>query len=40
MEDLEVFIERSKEIEIGVFGRELDKYSISESGGLSFKRSA
>jgi len=37
MEDLEVFIERSKEIEIGVFGRELDKYSISESGGLSLR---
>lgn len=37
MEDLEVFIERSKEIEIGVFGGEIDKYSISESGGLSLR---
>lgn len=37
MEDLEVFIEKSKEIEIGIFSGEIDKYSISESGGLSLR---
>ncbi len=37
MEDLEVFIQRSKETEIGVFNGEIDKYSISESGGLSLR---
>ncbi|MBU5426087.1 TldD/PmbA family protein [Tissierella pigra] len=37
MEDLEVYIENSKEIEIKVFNGEIDKYSISESGGLSLR---
>lgn len=37
MEDLEVYIESSKQIEIKVFNGEIDKYSISESGGLSLR---
>lgn len=37
MNDLEVFIESSKEIEIGVFKGEIDKYSVSQSGGLSLR---
>ena len=36
-QDLEVFIQNSKEIEIRVFKGEVDKYSISESGGLSLR---
>lgn len=36
-EDLEVFLESSKSIEIGIFKGEVDKYSISESGGLSLR---
>lgn len=37
MEDLEAFLISNKSIEIGVFNGELDKYSISESGGLSLR---
>ena len=35
--DMEAYIERNKEIEIGVFEGEIDKYSISETEGLSFR---
>ena len=37
MEDLEVFIQNNKQIEIRTFNGEVDKYSISESGGLSLR---
>ena len=37
LDDMEVFIEQEKEIEIDVFEGEIDKYNISESGGLSFR---
>jgi len=37
LEELEVYIESTKNIEIGVFGGEIDNYSISESGGLSLR---
>lgn len=37
MEDLEVYIGLSKAVEIAVFNGEVDKYSISESGGLSLR---
>lgn len=37
MAHLEVFIESTKEIDIQVFGGEIDKYSVSESGGLSLR---
>ena len=37
MDDLEVFIQKTKEVEIGIFNGEIDKYSISESGGLSLR---
>ena len=37
MEDLEVFIQNNKQVEIRVFKGEVDKYSISESGGLSLR---
>lgn len=37
MEEMEVFIEREKQLEIGVFNGDVDKYSISESGGLSLR---
>ena len=36
-EDMEAYIESSKSISIGVFKGEVDKYSIAESGGLSFR---
>ncbi len=36
-EDLEIFLETSKSIEIGIFNGDVDKYSISESGGLSLR---
>ncbi|HZK33622.1 MAG TPA: TldD/PmbA family protein [Tissierellaceae bacterium] len=37
LEDMEVYVERSKNINIGVFNGEIDKYSIAESGGLSLR---
>lgn len=37
MEEMEVYIESYKEIDISVFKGEIDKYSISESGGLSLR---
>ncbi|NLV88236.1 MAG: TldD/PmbA family protein [Tissierellia bacterium] len=37
MDDLEVFIQNDKQIEIRIFKGEVDKYSISESGGLSLR---
>lgn len=37
LDELEVYIESTKNVEIGVFGGEIDKYSISESGGLSLR---
>lgn len=36
-DDLEIYIETSKAISIGVFEGEVDKYSIAESGGLSLR---
>ena len=36
-DDMEAYIETSKSISIGVFQGEVDKYSIAESGGLSFR---
>ncbi|NLW21637.1 MAG: TldD/PmbA family protein [Tissierellia bacterium] len=36
-EDMEVYIERSKNIEIGVYKGEIDKYNISDTVGLSFR---
>lgn len=36
-EELEAFQIQSKEIEIAIFNGEVDKYSISESGGLSLR---
>ncbi|WFA09946.1 TldD/PmbA family protein [Tissierella sp. Yu-01] len=37
MKELETYLVKNKSIEIGVFKGELDKYSISESGGLSLR---
>ena len=37
MKDLEAYMVINKAIEIGIFGGEVDKYSISESGGLSLR---
>lgn len=37
LDELEAFLISNKTIEIGVFNGELDKYSISESGGLSLR---
>lgn len=37
LEELEVYIQSSKNIEIGIFGGEIDNYAISESGGLSLR---
>ena len=36
-DDMEIYIESSKSISIGVFNGEVDKYSIAESGGLSLR---
>lgn len=36
-DDMEIYIETSKSISIGVFNGEVDKYSIAESGGLSLR---
>ena len=36
-EDVEVYIENNREIEIGVFRGELDRYNISETEGLSLR---
>ncbi|GFN36114.1 TldD/PmbA family protein [Tepidimicrobium xylanilyticum] len=36
-EDMEVYIENNKEIEIAVFKGEIDRYNISETEGLSFR---
>lgn len=36
-EDLEVYIQNNKQVEINVFNGEVNKYSISESGGLSLR---
>lgn len=37
LDELEVYIQSSKDIEIGIFGGEIDNYAISESGGLSLR---
>ena len=37
MDEMEVFIQKNKEFEIEVFEGKVDKYSISESGGLSLR---
>ncbi len=37
MDNMEVFIENNKEIEINVFEGEIDGFNISESGGLSLR---
>ena len=37
MSDMEVYVEKVKEINIGVFNGEIDRYNISESGGLSLR---
>ena len=34
---MEVYIENNREIEIGVFRGELDRYNISETEGLSLR---
>lgn len=39
MDDVEVYIENDKKIDIKVFEKELDGYTISESGGLSLRAS-
>ena len=36
-DDMEIYLETSKAISIGVFQGEVDKYSIAESGGLSLR---
>lgn len=36
-DDMEIYVESSKAISIGVFNGEVDKYSIAESGGLSLR---
>ena len=36
-DDMEIYLETSKSISIGVFQGEVDKYSIAESGGLSLR---
>ncbi|HSH36888.1 TldD/PmbA family protein, partial [Schnuerera sp.] len=36
-EDMETYIENTKEIEIAVFKREIDRYNISETEGLSLR---
>lgn len=36
-DDMEIYLETSKAISIGVFHGEVDKYSIAESGGLSLR---
>ena len=36
-DDMEIYVEFSKAISIGVFNGEVDKYSIAESGGLSLR---
>lgn len=37
LDDLEVYIVNNKSLEIGVFKGELDKYLVSESGGISLR---
>lgn len=37
MDEMEVFIQKNKELEMEVFKGKVDKYSISESGGLSLR---
>ena len=37
MSDMEAYVEKVKEINIGVFNGEIDRYNISESGGLSLR---
>jgi len=37
MSDLEVYFFNNKSLEIGVFKGELEKYSVSESGGISLR---
>ena len=37
MSDLEVYFLNNKSLEIGVFKGELEKYSVSESGGISLR---
>lgn len=37
MEDVEAFLIKDKEISMGVYKGQLDKYSIAESGGLSLR---
>lgn len=37
MDEMEIFIQKNKAFEIEVFEGEVDKYSISESGGLSLR---
>lgn len=36
-EDMEVYIEKTKTIEMSVFNGELDKYNISDTEGMSFR---
>lgn len=37
MDDLEVYLVAKKSLEIGIFKGEIDKYAISESGGISLR---
>lgn len=37
MDELEVYIQNSREVVIEVFNGEIDKYSVAESGGLSLR---
>ncbi len=37
LDELETYLVKNKSIEIGVFKGELDRYSVSESGGLSLR---
>ena len=36
-EDMEIYIEKTKTIEMSVFNGELDKYNISDTQGMSFR---
>lgn len=36
-EDMEVYVQRGQDFEVSIYDQAIDKYTVSESGGLSFR---
>jgi|GEM_PF-5017112 len=40
MDEVEAFLVKNKQLDIEIYKGEIDKYSLAESGGLSFRGSS